>query len=121
MLANHVIYKICPRAEWDAAEATGSYRGSADDLRDGFIHFSRAHQLATTAEKYFAGRDDLCLIAVDGGALGAALRDEPSRGGDLFPHLYAALPTRAALWCKPLGWDGQAHVWPAELQAHSIA
>ena len=53
--------------------------------RDGFIHFSTAAQLAETAAKHFAGQTDLMLVAVDGDALGAALKWERSRGGDLFP------------------------------------
>jgi uncharacterized protein (DUF952 family) len=109
------IYKICSAAEWQAALDAGHYAGSADDARDGFIHFSFAHQLAGTAAKYFAGRSDLVLVAVDAAQLGDALRMEPSRGGALFPHLYAALPTRCALWVAPLPWDGQVHVWPAAL------
>ena len=96
------IYKICERAEWHAAERAGTYRGSDDDVRDGFMHFSTAPQVAATAAKHFAQRTDLVLIAVDGDALGAALKWEPSRGGDLFPHLYAALPFAAVRWAQPL-------------------
>jgi uncharacterized protein (DUF952 family) len=96
------IYKICEQALWRAAEAAGRFDGSADDGRDGFIHFSTAAQLAETAQKHFAHQSDLLLIAVDGDALGAALRWEPSRGGDLFPHLYAALPLAAVRWVRPL-------------------
>jgi len=95
------IYKICSRSEWEAAVAGGEYTGSADDRRDGFIHFSFEHQLAATAAKYFAGRDDLMLIEVDADALGDALQLEPSRGGDLFPHLYGPLPLRAVLASSP--------------------
>ncbi len=86
------IYKICERAQWRAAEAAGQFRGSAVDERDGFIHFSTAAQLAETAAKHFAKASDLMLVAVDAAALGAELKWERSRGGDLFPHLYAALP-----------------------------
>lgn len=107
------IYKICSRAEWQAALEAGSYAGSADDARDGFIHFSLAHQLAATAAKYFAGRTDLVLLAVDADRLGTALRFEPSRGGELFPHLYASLPARCVLWARALPWNGTAHDWPA--------
>ena len=85
------IYKICPASAWREAERHGTYRGSADDLRDGFIHFSTAAQVAGTAAKYFHGQTGLFLIAVDADALGDALRWEPSRGGDLFPHLYGDL------------------------------
>jgi uncharacterized protein (DUF952 family) len=96
------IYKICERTQWRAAEAAGQFRGSAVDERDGFIHFSTAAQFAETASKHFAKVSDLILVAVDSAALGAELRWEPSRGGDLFPHLYAALPLNAVRWTRLL-------------------
>jgi uncharacterized protein (DUF952 family) len=96
------IYKICGREEWRAAEAAGGFRGSAVDLRDGFIHFSTAPQVAETATKHFAKQSDLVLIAVDGDALGTALKWERSRNDDLFPHLYAVLPLAAVRWARPL-------------------
>ena len=71
------IYKICPASAWREAERQGVYRGSADDLRDGFIHFSTASQVAETARKHFFGQTGLFLIAVDADALGDALRWEP--------------------------------------------
>jgi uncharacterized protein (DUF952 family) len=109
-----LIFKVCGAAEWAAAERAGQYAGSADDARDGFIHFSTAAQLPGTLARHFAGRDDLLLIAVESGTLGAALKWEPSRGGDLFPHLYAALPVAAALWTKPLPRDATGkHIIPA--------
>ncbi|MEH6951559.1 DUF952 domain-containing protein [Nitrobacter sp. NHB1] len=85
------IYKICPASAWREAERHGVFRGSADDLRDGFIHFSTASQLEGTARKHFVGQTDLLLIAIDADALGEALRWEVSRGGELFPHLYGEL------------------------------
>ncbi len=96
------IYKICERAEWQAAERAGIYRGAALDLRDGFIHFSTAAQVAETAAKHFAGRADLVVVAVDAAALGERLQWEPSRGGALFPHLYGALPLSAVQWARAL-------------------
>lgn len=96
------IYKICERAAWEAAGQAGLYRGSELDARDGFIHFSSAAQVAETAARHFARQSDLMLIAVDGAALGAALKWEPSRGGNLFPHLYADLPLTAVRWAKSL-------------------
>ena len=85
------IYKICPAQAWREAERDGLYAGSADDARDGFIHFSLAEQLAGTLDKHYRGQMGLLLITIDAGALGDALRWEPSRGGDLFPHLYGTL------------------------------
>jgi uncharacterized protein (DUF952 family) len=108
-----VIYKICPRGLWAAAEKAGVFQGAPVDLADGYIHFSTAGQVRQTAEKYFAGMDDLLLIACEGDAFGGRLRWEPARGGDLFPHLYAPLPTDAVLWAKPLPLDGDGrHVFP---------
>jgi uncharacterized protein (DUF952 family) len=96
------IYKICERTAWEDAETAGRYAGPPVDRSDGFIHFSTASQLPGTAAKHFAGLSDLMLVAVDGAALGGALKWEPSRGGELFPHLYAALPLSAVLWARPL-------------------
>jgi uncharacterized protein (DUF952 family) len=86
-----LIYKICPASAWREAERQGVFRGSPDDLRDGFIHFSKASQVAETARKHFFGQTGLFLIAVDADALGDALRWEPSRNDELFPHLYGEL------------------------------
>ena len=96
------IYKICPRALWAEAELDGLFPGSPADQADGYIHFSTAGQVASTAEKHFRGEPDLLLVAVDPGALGDALRWEPARDGDLFPHLYGPLPMAAVLWTRPL-------------------
>jgi uncharacterized protein (DUF952 family) len=91
------IYKICSASAWREAERLGTYRGSADDLRDGFIHFSTAAQVEGTARKHFAGQKALFLIEVDADALGDALRWEPSRNDELFPHLYGELDVGAVI------------------------
>ena len=85
------IYKISPALAWREAEQQGVYRGSADDERDGFIHFSTLSQVAQTAARHFFGETGLLLIEVDVDALGEALRWERSRNGELFPHLYGEL------------------------------
>jgi uncharacterized protein (DUF952 family) len=85
------IYKISPASAWREAERRGVFRGSSDDMRDGFIHFSTASQVAETVRKHFSGQTGLFLIAVDADALGDALRWEPSRNDELFPHLYGEL------------------------------
>lgn len=100
-----LIYKIMPAADWAAALASGVYRGSADDVRDGFIHFSTRDQVAGTLAKHFAGQRDLVLVEVDPASLGAGLVWEPSRGGTLFPHLYGNLPVTAAMSVAPVAAD----------------
>ncbi len=113
-MAGSLIYHMCRRAEWQAAEQAGVYRGSSQDAADGFIHFSTAAQIEGSAARHRAGQDDLVLIAVDPAALSAALRWEPAREGALFPHLYGALPLDRVRWTKPLplGAAGR-HVFPA--------
>ena len=107
------IYKICTATEWNDAERAGVYRGSAVDLKDGFIHFSTAEQAAETAAKWFAGQRDLVLVVVDADALGDKLKWEPSRGGALFPHLYGDLDVNAVRRVDPLPLDSAGrHVFP---------
>ena len=109
----NTVYKICERALWREAEAGGVFRGAAIDLSDGFIHFSTAVQVSETAAKHVAGARDLVLVAVDAGALGGALKWEPSRGGALFPHLYAPLDLTHIKRVDPLPLDGNgSHVFP---------
>jgi uncharacterized protein (DUF952 family) len=108
-----LIYKICPRPLWEAAVAQGEFRGAPVDLQDGFIHFSAAHQVSATADKHFAGQQDLLLVAVDADSLGDKLKWEVSRGGDLFPHLYGPLPTSNITSVQPIPTDNNGkHLLP---------
>jgi len=90
------VFKIATRAAWGMACKQGVFSGSQDDRRDGFIHLSTHLQHAGTLTKHFKDQVDLILIEFDTDALGGELRGERSRRGDLFPHLYAPLPTAAA-------------------------
>lgn len=92
-----MIYKVCARKLWESARQKNVFVGADVDLKDGFIHFSAAHQLRETLRKHFVGRTDLVLLTVDDSQLGAELRWEPSRGGDLFPHLYGPLSPDAVV------------------------
>jgi len=102
------LYKILTEAAFEEAGRTGQFAGSADDVRDGFIHLSAAHQLEGTLAKHFPGQDGLVLVAVDAARLGPHLKWEASRRRALFPHLYAALDLSAVLWAERLaiGEDG---------------
>ncbi len=104
------VYKILSRHEWDEATATGIFSGSGADLRDGYIHLSTAEQAGETARLHFAGREDLVLVELEAEALGPKLKWEPSRGGQLFPHVYEPLRTEAALSARPLRLNASG--WP---------
>lgn len=100
-----------PAPLWRESERAGTFDGSPVDRRDGFIHFSTAAQVGATAAKHFAGVEDLLLVAVSSDWLD--IRWEPSRGGDLFPHLYGPLPMTAVAWVRPLPLIDGVHVFPA--------
>lgn len=108
-----LIYKILTADQWTELDRNGVTNGAPIDLADGYIHFSTAEQAQETAAKHFAGQTGLMLAAVEADTLGDALKWEPSRGGALFPHLFAPLHRTAVIWAKPLplGDDG-AHQFP---------
>ena len=107
-----LIYKILTGPQWAELQAKGETQGAPIDIADGFVHFSTGAQAAETAAKHFTGQNDLQLLAIDSDVLGDALKWEPSRGGDLFPHLYGPLMLSDVLWSEPLPLLGEAHKFP---------
>ena len=111
-----LIYHMAHEGDWDSAQESGAYGGSADDLRDGFIHFSTGALIAESAAKHRAGQADLLLICCEAETLGEALTWERSRNGIDFPHLYRPLNPSEALWAVPLPLDAAGvHVFPEDL------
>jgi len=106
------IYKILSAEQWKEAQKAGVFEGAPVDRIDGFIHFSTADQAEETARKHFKDQKDLLLASIDETALGEALRYEPSRGGQLFPHLYGPLDLIAItrIVSLPMDADGY-HRW----------
>lgn len=100
------LFHLVGRDEWAQAQAAGTYAPASLAL-EGFIHFSTAEQLAGSAARFFAGRDDLVVVAVDEQRLAATLRFDPV-GGEAFPHLYGALNLDAVIDVTP---------WPAPAPA----
>ena len=96
-MPGELIYKVLRAAEWREAQTKGAVAGSADDLRDGFIHLSAQGQLAGTLERHFAGETGLVVLEIAADRVSAILKWEPSRGGALFPHLYGVLPLDAII------------------------
>lgn len=107
-MTDNAAFKVLTAAELAELEA-GSFAGSVDDRRDGFIHLSTAAQLTVTVDKHYADGGELYVAEVDLDALGDAIRWEASRGGQDFPHLYSDLPLDAVVAYSPLarGVDGQ--------------
>jgi uncharacterized protein (DUF952 family) len=104
-----VAYKVLTSEQMVVFERDGAFTGAPVDLADGFIHMSTAEQIDETVAKHFAGQTGLFVLAVDLGGLGDAVKWEPSRGGALFPHLFAPLRKVVVLASGPLarGEDGK--------------
>lgn len=110
------IYKIATREQWDEALSSGVFVGAPIDLQDGYIHFSTAEQAYETAAKHFYGQKDLKLLKVATASLGDALKWEVSRGGDLFPHLYAKFSTSDVVSVIELREDNDGgHIFPEDM------
>lgn len=88
-------FKILTADEWAEFQSSGTFLGAPVDLADGYIHLSTAEQLEETLAKHFGGQTDLIIAEIDLSGFGGELKWEASRGGALFPHLYAPLPMRA--------------------------
>jgi len=96
-MPDRIVYKVLSVAELRQMQRDGVFHGSPADIADGYIHLSCRSELAATVDKYFRGVDGLMLAAVDLSRLGDAVRWEPSRGGQLFPHIYGRLPVEAVV------------------------
>ena len=104
-----MIYKIFRPKEWADLQIAGITRGAPVDLADGFVHFSTAEQLGVTLSKHFAAEGDLIMLACDPARLGEDLLWEPSRGGDLFPHLYRPLALEDIAWSRVIQRSDKGH------------
>lgn len=100
------LFHLCPRVEWENSLGGVGSRGGGLDRADGFLHLSTGTQLGETAALHFAGIRDLVALTIDARALPpGTLKWEVSRGGMLFPHLYALLPVTAVRAVTPLPDD----------------
>lgn len=106
-----IIYKILTADQWADLERDGTSKGAPVDQADGFIHFSTADQVRETAARHFAGQEGLQLLAYRADDM-TGLQWEPSRGGDLFPHLYADLTTEHLIAATPLPLGPDGHGFP---------
>ena len=93
------ILHIALASDWDVALATGVYRTSTlgttiDEV--GFLHASTPAQVQVTARRFYADvAEPLVVLVLDENRLdagGVRVVHEDAGNGELFPHLYAALP-----------------------------
>ncbi len=83
---------------------------------EGFIHFPERHQVQGVADRYYAGKTGLVLLAVEESKLGGSplKRENTSGGTELFPHVYGPVPIDAVTGHAPFERDASGRVvWPA--------
>lgn len=100
-----IAYKVLTADQMDTLAHERVFAGAPVDLADGFIHLSAADQLQETIDRHFAGQQGLWLGAVDLDALAEIVKWEPSRDGQLFPHLYGPLPLDAVVAYSELHYE----------------
>jgi uncharacterized protein (DUF952 family) len=102
------LFHIVANDDWAAALVNGSY-APPSLAADGFVHLSHRHQVEPVANGWYVELSDLVVVELDPARLGADVVEEDSYGkGEKFPHLYAPIPTAAAVAVHPLprGEDG---------------
>ena len=100
-----IIYHLTGRDDWAAAQAAGEYE--APSLADeGFIHCSADEaQALRVAERLYAGVGGLQLLDVDTEKLNAEVKREPSRSGEIYPHIYGKINLDAVIRVRDLSLD----------------
>jgi len=108
MLQRTRVYKILAKEDWHRAQALG-YTQTALDEGDGYVHLSTRAQVAETLALHYTGQSEVHLLEYIAEEMGGPMRWEESRGGQLFPHYYAALRIDAATrsWVLALDADGR--------------
>jgi glutathione S-transferase len=107
-----VIYHLTSRSDWAQAREAGDYRVSTlgRTLREeGFIHCSRAGQVAGVANRFYRGQAELVLLTIDEQRVGPEVRHEAVPGSaEPFPHIYGPLNLDAVVEAVPFepGPDG---------------
>ena len=59
------------------------------------------------ANRLFTGLADVLVLEVDTGRLTSPVKHEPSRSGEVYPHIYGPINLDAVLGVRPLIADGQ--------------
>jgi uncharacterized protein (DUF952 family) len=105
-----LIYRVVSGEDWELTLSIGGVPRCGNDERDGYVHLSPFDTVLETAGLYFTPDEEPLVLEVDAGALGEALRWESvaSRGGALFPHLYAdGIPVTAIMAWIELVSEGE--------------
>ncbi len=109
-----IIYHLTSLPEWEAAGEAAEYQAPSL-AEEGFIHCSQDHgQLLRVAQRLYAGHTDMAVLELETDRLTAPLKREPSRSGEIYPHIYGMINTDAVVRWWPLPADGEGKFFVPE-------
>jgi uncharacterized protein (DUF952 family) len=86
----NVIFHITNRAQWIKAKNLATY--TSDTLAsEGFTHCSTRNQVIGSANRFFKGKQDLVILAIEIDRVIPEIRYEGTDANNLFPHIYGEL------------------------------
>ncbi len=97
-----MIYHVVTTQNWQKALQQGFYE-AASLATEGFIHASKAEQVAAVLERYYKNQVNLLLLHIDETKLTATLKYElaPSINEE-FPHIFGRLNLDAVIKIETL-------------------
>ncbi len=111
------VYKLLSDEDWVIARRLG-YTRTRLDQNDGYVHLSTREQVAETLALHYKAQSGVYLLEYVIEHFSGIVRWEPSRGGQLFPHLYSTLRLDAAKRQWKLETDAQGNPQlPADIDA----
>ncbi len=88
------IYHIVLPDVWEKFKDEKFYE--AESLQtEGFIHCSFAEQIETVLNRYYKDTERVLLLKIETEKLTSELINEPSTGGEIYPHIYGKINTEA--------------------------
>ena len=83
------IYHIVLPTDW--AAFSGEEYAAASLAAEGFIHCSYEHQLDAVLGRYYSDAGKVIVLTLETAKLTSRLVEEPSTGGEVYPHIYGMI------------------------------
>lgn len=97
------IYHIVTPENWEKFKDEDFYE--AESLQsEKFIHCSFAEQLEAVLQRYYAGANKVLLLEIEPEKLTSKLVNEPSTGGEIYPHIYGQINKDAIVGVEEKNW-----------------
>ena len=97
-----IIHHLTTPEAWNAAQTTGEYEPPSL-AAEGFIHCAADEpQTLRVAQRLYPNQAGLIVLDLDTARLKAEIKHEPSRTGEIYPHIYGPINLDAVTRIRPL-------------------